>query len=61
MQSDDLTSVIRNVDNISFPEFKKQANLICLIHIRMNVLFQMAMSVGFNNSTSHIFVSIMDL
>ena len=42
MQSDDLTSVIRNVDNISLSEFKlrEQANLRCVIHIRMNVLFQ---------------------
>ena len=38
MHSDDLTSIIRNVDNISLSESKKKANLICLIHIRMNAL-----------------------
>ena len=55
MQLDELTSIVRNVDNISLLELKKQANHTCLIHICMNVLFQIAMSVRFNNSMPHIF------
>ena len=55
-QSDELTDIVRNVDNTSLSDLKKQQNLICLVNIRMSVPFRNATFVRFNHFIPHCFV-----
>ena len=55
-QSDELTVIVRNVDNTSISEFKKQQNPICLINNRMSVPLRIATFVRFNHFIPHCFV-----
>ena len=53
-QSDELTVIVRNVDNTSLSGFK---NLICLVNTRMSVLFRIVTFVRFNYFKHRCFVS----
>ena len=41
---------------LHFQDLKKQQNVICLVNIRMGVLFQIATFVRFNYFKAHCFV-----
>ena len=56
MHSDDLTSIIENVDNISLSESKKTSKSYMFDTYSYECINNYYMSVGFNNFKLHIFV-----